>query len=287
MNVPGRVCGVLVACAALALPVSAAAHGGWRGGHRGGVGLGVGIGLGFGLGYVGGAFGRPYGYYGPRVVVPAPVYAVPGYAVPGYGYYGPPAGYGYGYAVPGYPDAQPYDGPQPYPGPSAYVAPPAYVPPPAYSGPRPNGAQPGQTVQPQRNEPAPQPPGTVGLAPYSCQNAALVRQLGTVDAAGTPSAGGTIVGALLGGEAGRWIDLREQACIARALELAPPGFRVTWQSVASAARFAVVAGAVEQDGERLCRSFEAEYSTGRGARKAFGSACRRDDGAWVAAAGQG
>ena len=102
-----------------------------------------------------------------------------------------------------------------------------------------------------------------------------------------PAAGGRIVAALLGGEAGRWIDLREQACIARALELAPPGLRVAWQALGTHARFAVVPGAVEQDGTRLCRSFEAEYATGSGAARASGSACRRADGVWVAAAPQG
>ena len=104
-----------------------------------------------------------------------------------------------------------------------------------------------------------------------------------MDASGAPATGGRIVEALVPGEAGRQIDLRDQACIARALELAPAGRRVTWRGFASATQFAVVAGALEQRGERACRSFEARYAADGGERKASGSACRRSDGVWLAA----
>lgn len=251
---------LLLACTLGAGSPTAQAHGGWRGGHRGGVYLGFGL----GPGYPGPFLGYPYygyPYYGPRVVVPAPAYGA-------YDPYGAPVPYG----------------PPAYAGPPAYVGPQqAYVAPPAYRGPLVAGIQPGQALQPAPAVPPAQPPGTIGTAPYVCQSAALAEQLGGTDAAGTPAPGGTVVAALLAGEAGRWIDLREQACIARALELAPPGHRVAWRALATSAQFAVVAGTVEQRGERVCRSFEAEYATGSGARKAFGSACRRPDGVWVAA----
>lgn len=283
----GRRLGILVLlwCLLGAWAAPADAHGGWRGGWRGGARSGVFLGLGFGLGYPGPFYGYPY--YAP--VVP-PVYIAPPYYGSSY--------YGSSYYGPSYYGPSAYVAPPVYVGPPAYVGPQqAYVAPPAYMGPlgpaaqpapAPQtlpGAQPGQAVQPDPALPPAQPAGTVGTAPYACQNVALAQQLGATDASGAPAAGGTIVAALVAGEAGRWFDLREQACIARALELAPPGHRVAWQALAAPTQFAVVAGAVERRGDRLCRSFEAEYATsgGDGARKAFGNACRRSDGVWLAA----
>ena len=253
--------GLVLAAACLlgAWTGTASAHGGWRGGHRGGIALSLGFGLGYPGAFVSPFYGYPFG----------------GLGYPGYPYYGP------GYVLPPAAYGVPYPPPPPiYSGPPAYVGPQQpYVAPPTYSGP----LAPGQPAQPAQPAQATQPGEAAGTAPYDCQSPALAEQLGAVDAGGAPAGGGRIVEALVPGEAGRQIDLRDQACMARALELAPAGRRVTWQGLASATRFSLVASAIEQRGERACRSFEAQYASRGNERKTFGTACRRPDGVWLAA----
>lgn len=244
---------LVTACLVGAWAAPCQAHGAWRGGHRGGVFLG------FGLGFGGPLYPAPL--Y-PAPVYPAPVY--PGWAYPG-AYYAPP------YYVPRY-AAPAYVVPQAPPGPPAYVAPQQpYVAPPAYRGP----------LNQQGTQPAAPPAAASGELPYTCQSAAVGEQLARGGPGPNP-VGGAIIGALLAGDLGRQIDIREQACIAQALEFAPPGQRIAWEGLHADAHFTVVAGQVEQRGDAHCRSFETDIRSDRsGQRKTFATACRRSDGIWL------
>jgi surface antigen len=96
------------------------------------------------------------------------------------------------------------------------------------------------------------------------------------------TAGGAVVGVLLGGEIGRQMDASSQACVGHVLEFAPVGQRIEWPSN-TAAQYAVVPGRIERRNGRYCRQYDAEVFTGGGWQRTRGTACRRSDGAWIAA----
>ena len=266
---------VLAAAAAIAavvLPTSAHAHG-----SR--IGFGVSVGVGHGWGPVGYGGFRPgwghggWGRYGPRagVVIGAPlVFGAPYWSAP---YYAPPvvvAPHGYYYP------------PVPV-GPPVYVGPPAYTGPSAYVGPAPSAPSQGQGGAGAGAGALP----PAGYAVFSCPNASLVARLAEAAGRGGLSTGGAgaILGMLLPGEAGSRMDVREQACIGQALELAAEGQRVSWGASFGTGQYSVVPGPFEARDGSTCRSFDAEISSDGGSRRAQGSACRRSDGLWVAQAG--
>ncbi|SDJ60173.1 glycine zipper 2TM domain-containing protein [Microbulbifer yueqingensis] len=93
--------------------------------------------------------------------------------------------------------------------------------------------------------------------------------------------GGAIAGVLVGGKIGERMDQRNQACVAQALEFAPEGQRITWDSEQGHERYAVTPGPVQQRGDRYCRPFTAEVMGSGEPVVTNGSACRQPDGTWV------
>jgi len=148
----------------------------------------------------------------------------------------------------------------------------------------------GEPVYRPGHEPAP-PQGrvmqchseTVGQVLGGIAGAVIGSQVGKGSGRTVATVGGVIAGVLLGGEIGRRIDANNQACIGQALEFAPAGQRVQWSG--SGAQYAVVPGAVVVSNGTHCRPYEAQVLTGAGWQKTVGTACRRPDGAWVAAGG--
>ncbi|MGH6627871.1 MAG: glycine zipper 2TM domain-containing protein [Burkholderiaceae bacterium] len=121
----------------------------------------------------------------------------------------------------------------------------------------------------------------VGRVIGGIAGAVIGNQVGNGTGRAVATAGGVIAGVLIGGEVGRRIDANNQACIAQALEFAPAGQRVQWP--AAGTQYAVVPGQVVTRNGAHCRPYEAEVLTSAGWQKIRGSACRRSDGAWVAA----
>jgi surface antigen len=95
--------------------------------------------------------------------------------------------------------------------------------------------------------------------------------------------GGTIAGVFIGGEIGRQMDAQNQACVAQALEFAPPGERIAWQAPDSRTQYAVVPGQFEKHGDTYCRSFTTEVKGSDDPGQTTSKACRRADGVWVGA----
>ncbi|WP_346836966.1 glycine zipper 2TM domain-containing protein [Microbulbifer sp. SAOS-129_SWC] len=109
----------------------------------------------------------------------------------------------------------------------------------------------------------------------------LGHQIGGGNGKTAATIGGAIAGVLIGGDIGRKMDQRNQACVAQALEFAPEGQRITWQNPAGSEQYAVTPGAVEQRGDRYCRSFTAEVQSGQTPQTTRSTACRQPDGTWV------
>ena len=90
---------------------------------------------------------------------------------------------------------------------------------------------------------------------------------------------GTIIGVLVGGEVGRQMDRVDALCVDQALENAPDGETIVWNSDQrdySLTPTQTVAGANGQ----YCREYIAESTVGGRPVKTYGTACRQPDGAW-------
>lgn len=130
-------------------------------------------------------------------------------------------------------------------------------------------------------QPAPQTSGTrcnsdqVGRVLGGLVGGVLGNQIGGGNGRKLATVGGAIAGVLIGGEVGKRMDQRNQACVGQALEFAPEGERITWQQ--NSQHYAVTPGAVQQRGDRYCRDYTAEVQ----GQVTQGAACRRQDGTWV------
>jgi surface antigen len=96
-------------------------------------------------------------------------------------------------------------------------------------------------------------------------------------------AGGTLLGALLGGSVGSSLDRADQAPPPRAeARRGPPDIR--WSDPDSERPRGAPARIVREGRDRetgeLCREFVQEISVGGKVEKGWGIACRQDDGSW-------
>lgn len=87
---------------------------------------------------------------------------------------------------------------------------------------------------------------------------------------------GTTIGALIGAKIGRDLDEADRACIGHALELAGNGKPVRWTS--EGVNYTLTPGKASGDG---CRSYTLRGELNGRSDTSRGTACRRDDGAWV------
>lgn len=87
---------------------------------------------------------------------------------------------------------------------------------------------------------------------------------------------GTTIGALIGARIGRDLDEADRACIGHALELADNGKPVRWMS--EGVSYTLTPGKASGDG---CRSYTLRGEANGRSDTSKGTACRRDDGAWV------
>jgi surface antigen len=93
--------------------------------------------------------------------------------------------------------------------------------------------------------------------------------------------GGSIIGALIGGSIGRSMDEIDQNCVGQALEHAPDGERIVWNTPDDGARYQVTPVETYQDnGGRYCREYQATSVIGGREQQTYGTACRQPDGSW-------
>lgn len=93
--------------------------------------------------------------------------------------------------------------------------------------------------------------------------------------------GGAVVGVLVGGELGKRMDAADQGCVGQVLEVAPVDRRVQWAE--GTAQYVVVPGHVVSRAGSYCRPYAVEVTMDGRRERSEGLACRREDGAWVAA----
>ncbi len=97
--------------------------------------------------------------------------------------------------------------------------------------------------------------------------------------------GGTLAGAALGGYVGSYLDRMDQMDkqnLNQTLETQPSGQTTQWRNPDTQTTYAVTPTSTYQQPEtqRYCREYTTEVIIGGETEKAYGTACRRDDGAW-------
>lgn len=91
---------------------------------------------------------------------------------------------------------------------------------------------------------------------------------------------GAAAGALIGARIGRELDEGDRGCFGHALEIAPPGGRITWQNHETGVSYSLVPGAGRQERTGMCRDFTLVASAGAEKSKRTGRACQTSRGVW-------
>jgi surface antigen len=93
--------------------------------------------------------------------------------------------------------------------------------------------------------------------------------------------GGTIIGVLVGGAIGQYMDSVDQNCIGQTLEHVPDGETIVWQNPNVGGAYQVTpAETYQRDDGRYCREYITEVVIGGRRQQAYGTACRQPDGSW-------
>ena len=95
------------------------------------------------------------------------------------------------------------------------------------------------------------------------------------------TAGGAVLGVLIGGSMGRAMDEIDQACVGQALEYAPDGRRISWNAPDAETGYAVVPVKSYQNAAgTYCREYQTTAMVGGQPQQMYGTACRQPDGQW-------
>ncbi len=97
--------------------------------------------------------------------------------------------------------------------------------------------------------------------------------------------GGTLAGAALGGYVGSYLDRMDKMDkqnLNHTLETTKTNETTQWRNPDTNTTYAVTPTQTyqQQDSGRYCREYTTEVIIGGEVEKAYGTACRRDDGAW-------
>ncbi len=95
------------------------------------------------------------------------------------------------------------------------------------------------------------------------------------------TAGGALLGLLVGGSIGRSMDELDQNCIGQALEHAGDGQQIAWDNPQTGAQYQVVPTRTVQGSDgRYCREYTATSVVSGRNQQTYGRACRQPDGSW-------
>ncbi len=93
--------------------------------------------------------------------------------------------------------------------------------------------------------------------------------------------GGAIIGVLVGGAIGQYMDSIDQNCIGQTLEHVPDGQTIVWQNPNVGGSYQVTPAQTYQRADgRYCREYVTEVLIGGRREQAYGTACRQPDGSW-------
>ncbi|MEN8237146.1 MAG: RT0821/Lpp0805 family surface protein [Pseudomonadota bacterium] len=131
---------------------------------------------------------------------------------------------------------------------------------------------------------------TVGTLLGAVGGGVLGAQIGSGTGQIAAAIGGTIVGGLLGGYIGKGLDDTDKLMAERnaqeSLEHAPTGSTTQWHNpdTGRSGEFTIDRTYAYSDGDaytrRPCREYSTTVTIDGEKRKAFGEACRHDDGSW-------
>ena len=93
--------------------------------------------------------------------------------------------------------------------------------------------------------------------------------------------GGTILGAIVGGGIGDTMDNMDQNCVGQALEHAPDGQPIRWNSPAENTEYQVTPLDTYQGAEgRYCRKYRTNVTIAGQTQEDYSTSCRQPDGSW-------
>lgn len=93
--------------------------------------------------------------------------------------------------------------------------------------------------------------------------------------------GGTILGAVVGGSIGNTMDSLDQNCVGQALEHAPDGQQIKWNSPTDNAEYRVTPiDSYQRTDGRYCREYRTNATIGGKPQEVYGTSCRQPDGSW-------
>ena len=93
--------------------------------------------------------------------------------------------------------------------------------------------------------------------------------------------GGVFLGAIIGGSIGHYMDQVDQNCVGQALEHAPDGEVIAWNTPETGSAYQVTPVRTYQDTVgRYCREYQAVSVIGNQQQQTYGTACRQPDGSW-------
>ena len=93
--------------------------------------------------------------------------------------------------------------------------------------------------------------------------------------------GGTILGAVVGGSIGNTMDNLDHNCVGQALEHAPDGQQIVWNSPTDNAEYRVTpTNSYQSTDGRYCREYRTNATIGGKPQEVYGTSCRQPDGSW-------
>lgn len=91
-----------------------------------------------------------------------------------------------------------------------------------------------------------------------------------------------LLGFVVGGNVGRYMDQADQLQTAQVLETAPSNETVAWVNPDTQARYEVTPVRTYESGGRYCREYTTQAAIGGRLQEVYGTACRQPDGSWEA-----
>lgn len=94
------------------------------------------------------------------------------------------------------------------------------------------------------------------------------------------TAGGALLGFLIGTEVGQSLDAADAACAHESLEYAETGQPVVWRNPDAGAQYTMVPTRTYENSGTYCREYTTRVQVGGRTQQGYGTACRQPDGSW-------